>query len=53
MDAILCVDDDRAGLATVARTLREVAPATSLGVHAGKVIVAPDGEVTRDLRAAR
>jgi len=26
VDAILCVDDDRAGLATVARTLREVAP---------------------------
>ncbi|MEO6027918.1 MAG: hybrid sensor histidine kinase/response regulator [Candidatus Binatia bacterium] len=26
MDAILCVDDDRAGLATVARALREVAP---------------------------
>lgn len=26
MDAILCVDDDRTGLATVARTLRDVAP---------------------------
>ena len=26
MNAILCVDDDRAGLATVARTLRDIAP---------------------------
>lgn len=33
MDAILCVDDDRAGLATVARTLREVAPV--LTAHSG------------------
>jgi len=34
----------------VARALREVAPATSIGVHAGKIVVAPDGEVTRDDR---
>lgn len=33
MDAILCVDDDRAGLATVARTLREVAPVVT--AHSG------------------
>jgi signal transduction histidine kinase len=33
MDAILCVDDDRSGLATVARTLREVAPV--LTAHSG------------------
>jgi len=33
MDAILCVDDDRAGLATVARTLREVAPVMT--AHSG------------------
>lgn len=33
VDAILCVDDDRAGLATVARTLREVAPV--LTAHSG------------------
>jgi signal transduction histidine kinase len=37
MDAILCVDDDRAGLATVARTLREVAP----------VVTAQSGEEAR------
>ena len=34
MDAILCVDDDRAGLATVARTLREVAPVVT--AHSGE-----------------
>ena len=34
MDAILCVDDDRAGLATVARTLREVAPVVT--AHSGQ-----------------
>lgn len=33
MDAILCVDDDRAGLATVARTLRDVAPVVT--AHSG------------------
>ncbi len=33
MDAILCVDDDSAGLATVARTLREVAPIVT--AHSG------------------
>jgi len=33
VDAILCVDDDRAGLATVARTLREVAPVVT--AHSG------------------
>ena len=33
MDAILCVDDDPAGLATVARTLREVAPVVT--AHSG------------------
>jgi signal transduction histidine kinase len=37
MEAILCVDDDRAGLATVARTLREVAP----------VVTAQSGEEAR------
>ncbi|MGZ3453335.1 MAG: serine/threonine-protein kinase [Polyangiales bacterium] len=34
----------------IARALREVAPATAIGVHAGKVVVAADGEVTRDDR---
>ncbi len=34
MDDILCVDDDRAGLATVARTLREIAPVVA--VHSGE-----------------
>ncbi len=34
MNAILCVDDDRAGLATVARTLREIAPV--LTAHSGR-----------------
>ncbi len=33
MNAILCVDDDRAGLATVARTLREIAPVMT--AHSG------------------
>jgi signal transduction histidine kinase len=33
VDAILCVDDDRAGLATVARTLRDVAPVMT--AHSG------------------
>jgi signal transduction histidine kinase len=33
VDAILCVDDDRAGLATVARTLRDVAPVVT--AHSG------------------
>jgi signal transduction histidine kinase len=33
VNAILCVDDDRAGLATVARTLREVAPVMT--AHSG------------------
>ena len=33
MNAILCVDDDRAGLATVARTLREIAPIVT--AHSG------------------
>ncbi len=33
MNAILCVDDDRAGVATVARTLREIAPV--LTAHSG------------------
>jgi signal transduction histidine kinase len=33
VDAILCVDDDHAGLATVARTLREVAPVVT--AHSG------------------
>jgi signal transduction histidine kinase len=37
MDAILCVDDDHAGLATVARALREVAP----------VVMAHSGEEAR------
>ncbi|MCC6849705.1 MAG: hybrid sensor histidine kinase/response regulator [Deltaproteobacteria bacterium] len=34
MDAILCVDDDRTGVATVARTLREIAPV--LTAHSGR-----------------
>ncbi len=34
MNAILCVDDDRAALATVARTLREIAPIVT--AHSGE-----------------
>lgn len=37
MDAILCVDDDRAGLATVTRALREIAP----------IVMAHSGEEAR------
>ncbi|MCC6766569.1 MAG: hybrid sensor histidine kinase/response regulator [Deltaproteobacteria bacterium] len=43
MHAILCVDDDRAGLATVARTLREIAPV--LTAHSGgeaRAVLGPD-----------
>jgi signal transduction histidine kinase len=52
VDAILCVDDDRAGLATVARTLREVAPVVL--AHSGdeaRQALGPDiGVVVSDYR---
>lgn len=34
----------------IARALREMAPTTSLGIHAAKVVVAPSREIVRDER---